>query len=145
MRFSMSPRAQYSFSYRLCAAQCSARQRRDHKARIGFAGNVFGLGHHAPLLGPRATQRFVFELDKDSRRLLRARELLLRFECGMGNQSFQSFVARQSQHVVHSILLAPRHQIVVAKSRVAAHNDAHLWPAGADLFDNACYFLHASY
>ncbi len=54
----------------------------------------------------------------------------------------QPFVARQAEHIVDMILLAPAHQFFAAEARVGAEHDLHPRPAlpqlrhdATDLFD----------
>src|SRR4051794_37590607 len=71
MRFSMSPRAQYRSSQRLCRPLLS-RQRGDHKTRILLAINVFGLGPFSVLVVPSSLVPLsgaIREVRKHARRL----------------------------------------------------------------------------
>jgi hypothetical protein len=53
-------------------------------------------------------------------------------------------VAGQAKQIINAIELVPRHQAVLGKPRIGAHQDAQLRPAGAKLADNAPDFFDGS-
>jgi hypothetical protein len=54
-----------------------------------------------------------------------------------GQCRFQAGIARQPEHVIDPVLLAPQHQRVVREATVGAQDDADLRPLPADLGDDA--------
>src|SRR5918994_322008 len=63
----------------------------------------------------------------------------LRFGCGQifGERADQALVAREAEHVVDAVCLAPRHELVAGKPRIRAQQDLHPWPRGPVLAGGA--------
>jgi hypothetical protein len=53
----------------------------------------------------------------------------------------QTLVACQAEQEVDTVGLAPRHQCLADKAGITAQQDAHPWPAPADLRNNPRDFL----
>jgi hypothetical protein len=71
------------------------------------------------------------------------RRLAARLRRGFGlrqlgrDLGLEALVARQAEHVIDPVLLAPRHQGLTGKARVGPQQDAHARPARPDLGDDA--------
>src|SRR3954466_8991096 len=54
----------------------------------------------------------------------------------------QPRIARQAEDIAHAVGFTPRHQPLAAEAAVGAQQDPHPRPAGTDLANDACDFLH---
>ena len=54
----------------------------------------------------------------------------------IGDPGEQDLVAGEAEDVADPVVLAPRHGLVPTVVAVAAHQDLHSWPAGADGLDD---------
>jgi Recombinase len=61
-----------------------------------------------------------------------------------GDRAHQALVARQTEDVVDTGRLAPRHQLVPGKARIGAQQDLDPRPPGTDLADDAGYFIRGA-
>ena len=121
----------------------SARERGDDEPRISLALRPLRLGDDAAPAAP-AVERAPLEVLEAARRL----SALLGHRPGSGklrlDHGDQPRVARQPEHIVHAICLAPRHHGLTRKAAIGPQQDAHIWPAGADLPDGPLDLLHAT-
>src|SRR5450759_2806365 len=113
-------------------AASPAFERCHDEAWIGAVQRVFAFAHDAPGPAP-AFQRAIEEVAEDPRGLARAQTQALGGGGLSNKRRLQSCIARQAEHVIDAVRLAPTHQLVVGKSAVAAQDDAHAWPASPDL------------
>ena len=60
------------------------------------------------------------------------------------NRFPQPLIARQAQHVAHALLLAPRHQLLAAETRIGPHHNRHPGPPPPDLPDNPLHLFRRS-
>src|SRR4051812_41824105 len=117
MRFSMSPRAQYSSSYNGRTAHTSAPSEVTMKTRIRLAVDMFGLGHHTAALAPGSAHGFMFEFDEDTCGLLSLFPLASRFFQSLRHFLLQHAVARPAKYILNTVAFAPVHQLFLGKSR----------------------------
>ena len=99
------------------------------------------LGHHAPQTTP-AIECAVAKFAKHSRCFAR----LLISPLGLGkfifNQPAKSRIFRQSQDVIHTVVLAPSHDRFAAETAVATQYDSHVWPSRPNQLDKLCEHRH---
>ena len=119
------------------------RQAGDHEPRVRPLGQVLRLAHHAPDAGP-AVQRAVAEVPAAPGRLPGAPGLGPRLAQLRLQRRGQPPVARQTQHVVDVVVLAPAHDRLAAEPRVAAHQDPRLRPARPDVRHDPIQLFHAA-
>jgi hypothetical protein len=62
----------------------------------------------------------------------------------VGDRANQALVARQAEHVIDPVHLAPRHQLVPGKARIGAQQDLDPRPTSPDLADDAGYFIRGA-
>ena len=112
-------------------------ERGDEEARIGLALRPLGFGDHPARKRP-AIPRFPALQDLEAaRRVLGAIALAAGLSQLAADRLHQALVPGQTEDVVDAVVLAPRHQIVAGKARIGPQDDLHVWPAGADLRDDA--------
>src|SRR5918997_4079230 len=140
IRFSMSPLAQYSSSYNACADQCSGLS--DVTTKRGFSlpsiCSAFAITRRCRSQPGRFFVLFVVWLNSAK---IRA-GLPVRFHCCRlphltSDDAPQALIARQSEHVIDFIGLAPAHQLVAAEPGISSQNNAGVWPRCANLQHNA--------
>ena len=105
---------------------------------------MLGLGRHSPLAVPAALLRLlglVFKLAEHPCWIAGLIPQLGRFMHLSPDDLPQLFVARQPEHKVHAVLLAPAHQLVAAEAGIAAQNDFHPRPRRPNLRHNSSNFL----
>src|SRR5262249_33703282 len=118
-------------------------ERGNDKARIGLPGGELRLGHDPPLAAP-AVERGPLEILEAARRLAGPPALRLRprhLTCDLGDQPG---ILGQSEEKVHTVRLAPGHQLFPRKAAVGAHENANLRPTLADVGDNATDLLYGT-
>ncbi len=113
-----------------------ATERGDDEARIGLALGPFGFADDAATSAPARARR-VPEVLEAPRRLAGPPALRLGLSHVPLDLLGQPFVAGQTEHEVHAIGLAPRHQALACEARIGAHQDAHPRPACPDPADDA--------
>jgi hypothetical protein len=62
----------------------------------------------------------------------------------IGDGPDQAFVARQAEHVVDAVRLAPRHQLVAGKAGIGAQQELDPRPTCPDLADDAFHLGHGT-
>src|SRR6516162_7079707 len=120
-----------------------ARQRGYDKARIGLAAGPFRLGDDPPFAAP-AVAGAPSEVLEAACRFLRLLALLLRRRQFALDLRDQPAVLGQPEQVIDTMVLAPRHQRLAGKTRIAAQQNAHLGPALADLGNDPRHLLDAA-
>ena len=102
---------------------------------------MLGLADDAPGAAP-AVERAILQVAEHARRPARGDA----YTPGLGERfdqhRLQATIARQAEHVVDAVRLAPHHQLVVAEAAVGTQDDAHTRPAPADLRNDASHLLH---
>ena len=112
-----------------------ARQRSDDEARVGLRARPLRLTDNAASARP-GVERRVAEILEAASRLARALRLLLGMAEFDVDFLFEPLVARQAEHEVIAVLLAPRHQAFTGETGIGAQQDAGSRPALADLRDD---------
>ncbi len=115
-------------------------QRRHHKAWVALVAHALGLADHAAAsrpcreraIGEVLEQAMLFGLP-----LLQTLELRLQF-------GGQASVARQAEHKIHPVFLAPIHQVVPGEPAVGAQHDGHFWEALAQLLNDPLNLFEAA-
>ena len=102
-------------------------ERADDKARIGTVQRVLGLANNAPFAAPAAA-RAIAEVAEHPRRLARRQAQAPGLGTLFAERRLQAGIARQTEHIIDAVLLAPPHQRLVGEATVAAQNDAHPRP-----------------
>ena len=124
--FHVAPRAVQFFVEPLRSGDLAA-QAGHHEARVGPLGQMFRLGHHPTGATPRLA-RPIAKLPEPPRWLTGVRLAAAGLAQGLVDPLHQLRVARQPQHVVHLVALAPVHDLLPAESRVAPDDDPRLRP-----------------
>ena len=125
MRFSASPRAQYSSSYKARgSAEAGVFERGDDKAGIGTVQRVLGLADNPPLPAPTVA-RAIAEVVEHPRRLARRGTEAPRFRNLLAEHCLKAGIACQTEHIIDAVRFAPPHQLVGGEAAVAAQDDAH--------------------
>src|SRR5690242_15325265 len=114
-------------------------ERGDDEAWVGFALRPFRLADDTTATAPALACR-VLEVLEAARRLAGLPALRL----GPGHMPLdllgQPLVARQTEHEVHDVGLAPRHQPFAGEARISAHQDANPGPLRPDPADDPVQF-----
>ena len=97
---------------------------------------MLGLAYN-PAGAVPAVDRAIPEVAEHARRLPRGGTETLRLGKLIDQCCLQAAIARQAEHVVDAVCLAPSHQLVVAEAAVGAQDDARARPFLADPRDNA--------
>src|SRR5439155_21165265 len=116
------------------------RQRGDDEARIGLALGPLGFGDDAAPAAPAVARR-PHEVLEASRRLAGSLALLLGLAELGRDLVDEPGVAGKTEEEVDAVGLAPCHQVVAGEAAVGAQQDPHLWPAPADLPNDARHLL----
>ena len=125
MRFSASPRAQYRLLVEGARiGETGVSERGDDKARIGAVRRVLGLADDAPFPAP-AVERAIPEVAEHPGRPARRYTQSLGLGSLVAERCLQAGIARQAEHIIDAVRLAPPHQRIVGEAAVAAQNDAH--------------------
>jgi len=118
-----------------------ARQRGHHEARVGFVAGLLGLGDDPARLRP-ALEGGIAERGKTPGGLAGLGALGGGFGQFGRDVPDQPGVAGQTEKVIDAVLLTPGHDRIAGEPAIAAQDDAHKGPAGADLQDDPCQFIH---
>src|SRR5262249_3612049 len=118
-------------------------QRGDDEARIGLPSGELRLAHDTPLAAP-AVERGPSKILEAARRLAGPPALRLRPRHLARDLCNQTRILGQSEEKVHTVRLAPGHQLLSRKAAVGAHENANLRPALADVGDNATDLLYGT-
>ena len=95
--------------------------------RVGFITRFARPCRHPPAATP-ALERGVSKLPKHPCRLPATGSLVFRLAQCPGEPTLQALIAGKAKYVIHSVLLAPAHQLLAGKIRICSQNDAHLRP-----------------
>ena len=109
----------------------------------GLAGavqRVFGLADDASFPAP-AVERAIPEVTEHPGGPARRYTQSLRLDSLVAERCFQPGIARQAEHIIDAVRLAPPHPRIIGEAAVATQNDAHPSPLPADLGDDACHLL----
>src|SRR5206468_10321508 len=117
--------------------------RGDNKPRIGFACGPFRLAHDPPFPAP-AVAGSPAEILEAAGRLFGSLALLLRGGQFRRDLPDQSAVLGQAEQEIDTVVLAPGHQRLAGKARIATQQDTHLGPAPADAGDDPRHLLDAA-
>ena len=115
-------------------------ERGDDKARIGAVRRVLSLADDAPFPAP-AVERAIPEVAEQPGGAARRCTQSLRLRSLIAECCLQAGIARQAEHVIDAVRLAPPHQRIIGEAAVGAESDAHPPPFLADLRDNARYLF----
>src|SRR5262245_48860778 len=97
---------------------------------------MLSFAYHSPFTAP-TLQRLILKISEDPRRLACRLELLFRFRRLCPKQLLQSFVLGLPEEVINPIgLLAPGHDLLTRKARIASQPDPHLRPFCAQSLHN---------
>ena len=141
MRVSASPRAQVQVLVEGARiGETGVSERGDDKARIGAVRRVLGLADDAPFPAP-TVERAIPEVTEHPGGPARRHTQSLRLGSLVAERCFQAGIARQAEHIIDAVRLAPPHQRIIGEAAVAAQNDAHPSPLPADPGDDACHLL----
>src|SRR5664280_376659 len=116
-------------------------QRGHYEARIGAFGDVLGLGDHPPLAAPGVLGR-IEEFTEHPGGRFGLLVLLLRLRHLLFDQFLQPRILRQPEDIVHTLALAPRHQLLAAETAVAPQQNLHRRPALANARHHRLQLLH---
>src|SRR4051794_6103184 len=102
-------------------------ERGDHEARVAFALRPLGLRDHPAPARPRVQRRPEEVLEAPRRPAARLRRGSGLRQLGR-DPGLEALVARQAEHVIDPVLLAPCHQRLTSEAGVGAQKNAHARP-----------------
>ena len=101
------------------------RQRSDHEAGIGPAGQGFGFGQHPPVAGSIVEGGAAKVLEAPDRLLMPVREGIGLGQLG-ADGDFEAGIAGQAEQMVDLMVLTPSHQLLSGKAGVGPRQDLDL-------------------